>query len=185
MRFLISLFEKLGIAGVKTSATSPPQDALGCSSVVVSGTVGTALSVDTCNLSDISLPFGDPLADPWAVANLAAVVQQTRELPIGRVPNMAVAHVKVDLQGGCSLNGKQVSHAELQEECCRLREVSGIVLYFREHPERDPPSEAESVIAAICDAHLPVTFVGCDFDSEVPVADYLATEKPNLKLRPK
>ena len=84
-----------------------------------------------------------------------------------------MAHFKVDPQGGYFLNGKRVSLEEVKTECVRLQKIAGLVLYYRENPKEDPPREAAAVIAAICEAGLPTTFAGRDYDPRVKVADYL------------
>ena len=100
-------------------------------------------------------------------------MREARELPIGSVRGHAVAHFKVDVRGRYFLNGKRVSLDELKRECIRLQEIGGFVLYYRENPRNEPPCEAEAVIAAFCEARLPVTFASRDYDSRVKVSDYV------------
>jgi hypothetical protein len=100
-------------------------------------------------------------------------MREAKELPIGSVRGHAVAHVKVDLRGSYYLNGKRASLEELRKECARLNQIGGLVLYYRENPTEEPPPEAEAIIATICEARLPVTFAGRDYDPAVKVAQYL------------
>jgi hypothetical protein len=157
----------------------------GGSTVVISPAVGPVFSADTntpplasapvANILD-SAPGGIPtgrLADPVAVANMESLMREARELPIGSVRGHAVAHFKVDARGGYFLNGKRVSLRKLKKECVRLEKIGGFVFYYREHPGEDPPRKAGAVIAAICEARLPLTFAGRDYDPKVKVAEYL------------
>jgi hypothetical protein len=66
------------------------------------------------------------------------------------------AKVKVDHTGRIFLNEKQVSLEELKVAFARLKQSNGVVLYYRENPESEPPAEATLVIQAIIDAKLPV-----------------------------
>jgi hypothetical protein len=56
--------------------------------------------------------------------------------------------IKVTLDGKIHLNGKEASFEEVKQELERLREVNGVVLYYREGG-KSPPGKAESVSAAI------------------------------------
>jgi hypothetical protein len=99
-------------------------------------------------------------------------MREANELPIGSVRGHAVAHFKVDLGGSYFLNGKRVSLEDVKKECARLKQIGGVVFYYRETPGEEPPAEAEAVIAAICEARLPLTFAGRDYDPAVKVAEY-------------
>ena len=97
---------------------------------------------------------------------------EAKQLPIGSVRGHSVAHFKVDLSGSYFLNGKRVSLEEVKKECARLKQLGGVVFYYREKPGEEPPAEAQAVIATICEARLPLTFAGRDYDPAVKVAEY-------------
>ena len=102
-----------------------------------------------------------------------SLMQGAEQLPIGSVPGHAVAHLKVDYgQGSYFLNGKCASLEELRREFARLGKIGGAVFYYKENPKVEMPAEANAVIAAICEARLPVTFAGRDYDPAVKVAEY-------------
>jgi hypothetical protein len=111
-------------------------------------------------------------ADPRAVASIESLMREARELPIGSVREHAVAHFKVDMQGGYFLNGKPMSLEGVKKECARLGQIGGFVFYYRENPEEEPPEDAEAVIDAIAEARLPLSFASRDYDPEVKVAEY-------------
>lgn len=69
---------------------------------------------------------------------------------------LKVARVKVDRTGKIFLNGEQVSLDKLKDAFARLKPENGVVWYYRENPEGDPPAEATSVIQAIIDAELSI-----------------------------
>src|SRR5262245_16653591 len=115
-------------------------------------------------------------ADPRAVANVESLMREAKELPIGSIREHAVAHFKVDRRGGYFLNGKRVSLEEVKRECARLDQIGGLVFYYRDNPAEEPPHGAEAVIDAICEARLPLTFAGRDYDPEVKVAEYFLPE---------
>jgi hypothetical protein len=110
--------------------------------------------------------------DPRAVGNVESLMREAKELPIGEVRGHAVAHFKVVVRGGYFLNGKRVSLEEMRRECARLVEIGGAVFYYRENTGEDGGAEAEELIAAICQARLPLTFAGRDYDPEVKVTEY-------------
>lgn len=56
--------------------------------------------------------------------------------------------IRVTLEGKIHLNGKEASFEEVKQALARVREVNGVVLYYREGGN-SPPSEAKSVSAAI------------------------------------
>lgn len=56
--------------------------------------------------------------------------------------------IKVTLDGEVHMNGKEASLDEVRHGLERIREMNGVVLYFREGGD-SPPPEAESVSAAI------------------------------------
>jgi hypothetical protein len=99
-------------------------------------------------------------------------MHEAAETPIGSVRGLAVAHFKVDAQGCYSLNGRRVLLRGVKRECARLARIGGAVLYYRENPTKDPPPEAEALIAAVSEARLPASFARRDYDPGVKVSDY-------------
>jgi hypothetical protein len=75
-----------------------------------------------------------------------------------------VAKVKVTQAGMIYLNGKTVTMAELKQEFTRLKQAHGVVWYYRENPQGEPPPQAMTVIEAIVEAKLPVKLVEKDFE---------------------
>jgi hypothetical protein len=75
-----------------------------------------------------------------------------------------VAKVKVTRAGTIYLDGKTVSLAELKQEFVRLKRVQGVVWYYRENPQGEPPPQAMAVIEAIVETKLPVKLVERDFE---------------------
>jgi hypothetical protein len=110
--------------------------------------------------------------DPIAVLTVASLMREANELAIGSLRGHAVAHFKVDRRGAYFLNGKRVSLEEVKEECTRLTQIGGAVFYYRENAGEEAPPAAKAVIAAICEACLPFTCAGRDYDPAVKVAEY-------------
>lgn len=75
-----------------------------------------------------------------------------------------VAKVKVTQAGTIYVDGKAVSMAELRQEFARLKEAQGVVWYYRENPQGEPPPQAMAVIEAIVETKLPVKLVEKDFE---------------------
>jgi hypothetical protein len=75
-----------------------------------------------------------------------------------------VSKVKVDRSGTIYLNKKVVTIDELRQECARLKQVNGVVWYYRENPHGEPPPQAMAVIQAIVDANLPIRLMERDFE---------------------
>jgi hypothetical protein len=85
----------------------------------------------------------------------------------------AVAHLKEDYSRGTYfLNGKSATLEELRTEFSRLGRIGGAVLYYKANPTDGMPPEAETALAAICAALLPVTFASRDYDPAARVAEY-------------
>jgi hypothetical protein len=75
-----------------------------------------------------------------------------------------IAKVKVTQAGTIYLDGKTVTMAELEQEFARLKQAHGVVWYYRENPQGDPPPQAMAVIEAIVEKKLPVKLVEKDFE---------------------
>jgi hypothetical protein len=116
--------------------------------------------------------FG-PIPDPVAMAAVLSMMHEAKELPIGSVRGHAVAHLKVDPWGCIFLNGKRVSLEEVKEELARLKGIGGVVFYYRDNPAEAPPPVSTALVAAVCEARLPLTFARRDYDPGVKVAEYL------------
>ena len=85
----------------------------------------------------------------------------------GRPPGQESAHVakvKITQAGTIYLDGKTVSMAELKQEFVRLKRAQGVVWYYRENPQGEPPPQAMAVIEAIIETRLPVKLVEKDFE---------------------
>jgi hypothetical protein len=139
--------------------------------------VASAPPPDYAALSGAEGVYQERVADPVVTANLEALLAEAKGLPIGSVRGHAVAHLKVDyVTGRYSLNGKGATREGLRSELARLALIGGLVFYYREGPAGTMPPEAEAAIHAICNARLPVTFTGRDYDPAVKVADYFLPE---------
>jgi hypothetical protein len=75
-----------------------------------------------------------------------------------------IAKVKVTQTGVIYLNGKKASMEELRQEFARLKQVNGVVWYYRENPQEEPPPQAMAVVEAIVEAQLPVRLPEEGFD---------------------
>ena len=89
-----------------------------------------------------------------------------------------VAKVKVTQTGKIFLNEKQVSLVELKVTFARLKKENGVVWYYRENPQSEPPVEATSVIQAIIDAKLPV-----QLSSKPDYSDFVGIEGKSNPMR--
>ncbi len=67
-----------------------------------------------------------------------------------------VAKVKVLADGTILLDDKQVTIGELTVALTALKEKNGVVWYYREDAEGEPPPEAMSVMQAVVGANLPI-----------------------------
>ncbi|MFQ5846665.1 MAG: hypothetical protein ACE5IQ_03215 [Candidatus Methylomirabilales bacterium] len=53
-----------------------------------------------------------------------------------------IAKVKIDRAGTIYLSGKTSTLEELKQEVVRLKQANGIIWYFRENPQDEPPAQA-------------------------------------------
>ena len=89
-----------------------------------------------------------------------------------------VAKVKVTQTGKIFLNEKQISLVELKVTFARRKKENGVVWYYRENPQSEPPVEATSVIQAIIDAKLPV-----QLSSKPDYSDFVGIEGKSNPMR--
>ncbi len=67
-----------------------------------------------------------------------------------------IAKIKVFADGTILLNDKQVTIDELKTALTKIKDMNGVVWYYRENATGEPPPQATSVIEAIIDLKLPV-----------------------------
>lgn len=67
-----------------------------------------------------------------------------------------IARVKVSRAGQINLNGTQVTREQLRTALASLKDVNGVVGYYREGEADFPSEEAEKVFETILDAGLPL-----------------------------
>lgn len=115
---------------------------------------------------------GRSVVDPQAMSAVERIMREAWELPIGSVRDQTVAHLKLDRQGCCFLNGKQVTIDGVKVECTRLSQLGGVVLFYREDAATELVPEAKALLNLITMARLPLTIAVRDYDSRVKVTEY-------------
>ncbi len=89
--------------------------------------------------------------------------ERTGARPAGQ-ETAEIAKVKVTQTGVIYLNGKKASMEEVRQAFARLKQVNGVVWYYRENQREEPSPQAMAVIEAIVATKLPVRLVEKDFE---------------------
>ncbi len=92
-----------------------------------------------------------------ALLLLAAPVGAEQTLAPSSEPT-AIAAIKINITktGRIFVNDQESSFEGLKMKLIRLKEKNGMVFYYREDPEKEPPAMATEVIKLIIENKLPV-----------------------------
>ena len=69
-----------------------------------------------------------------------------------------VGKLTVLQNGHVIFNGQAVTIEQLRPKLTELAEQNGVVWYYREAPEKEPPAVSRQVIQAVIDNKLPISF---------------------------
>ena len=72
-------------------------------------------------------------------------------------PDAVIGKIAVSANGAVSLDGKPIAVAALKERLTDLKKRNGVVWYYREAGDREPPSQAMQVMKLVIDARLPIS----------------------------
>ena len=80
------------------------------------------------------------------------------EQSVGTTQPQMIPAIRIDISktGHIFVGGKETSLESLRLKLIRLKEKGGVVLYYRENPEKDPPEKALDVMRMITEQQLPV-----------------------------
>jgi hypothetical protein len=71
-------------------------------------------------------------------------------------PTQPILKVAVMANGRITVNGAFATMESLRESLKKLSQQKGVVWYYREAGQSEPPPEAKQVIQAVIDARLPI-----------------------------
>lgn len=69
-----------------------------------------------------------------------------------------VGKLAVFQNGRVTYDGRAVTIDDLRLKLAELKKQNGVVWYYREAPEKEPPTISTSVIQAVIDNKLPISF---------------------------
>jgi len=95
---------------------------------------------------------------------------------VAQAPKGPVGRIAVAASGAVSYNGTPVTLAGLKIMLKDLKRANGVVLYYRESADREPPPAASAVVQLIIDQQLPVSMSRKPDYSDVVLPD--GTIKP-------
>jgi hypothetical protein len=72
-------------------------------------------------------------------------------------PDAVIGKIAVSAKGAVSLDGKPITVDALKERLADLKTRNGVVWYYRESGDREPPSQAMQVMKLVIDARLPIS----------------------------
>jgi biopolymer transport protein ExbD len=72
-------------------------------------------------------------------------------------PDAVIGKIAVSAKGAVSLDGKPITVDALKERLTDLKKRDGVVWYYREAGDREPPLQAMQVMKLLVDARLPIS----------------------------
>ena len=80
------------------------------------------------------------------------------EQSVGTTQPYIIPAIKININktGKIIVDRKEISLENLRSKLLRLKERGGVVFYYRENPEKDPPQKALDVMRLITEIQLPV-----------------------------
>jgi hypothetical protein len=88
-----------------------------------------------------------------------------------------IAKISIFQTGEIRLDNKIISFEELTKELNLLKDHKGVVWYYRENPNAEPPSQALKVIELIINMKIPVKL-----SSEPDFSDHIDPEGTSHKI---
>jgi hypothetical protein len=75
------------------------------------------------------------------------------------MPSIDTPHVKISVlaSGKILADGQETSLSSLKDRLTRLKAQKGVVWYYREAGEKEPPAEAMAALKMVVDLSLPIT----------------------------
>jgi hypothetical protein len=87
--------------------------------------------------------------------------------PVPVDPSLNILRVAVSANGEITVDGQASNLENLAQELEELKEVSGIVWYYRENPQDEPHPNAIKVMQLVIDNGLPISlFLKPDFSEQ-------------------
>ena len=72
-------------------------------------------------------------------------------------PQVPVMKLRLDGAGGISLNGTPATLAQVRAALAGLKAKNGVVWYYRDAAQAEPPPDAMAVLEAVVDARVPIS----------------------------
>lgn len=95
--------------------------------------------------------------------------QPVSQMPVS--PDAPVLKVAVYADGRLTVEGKEATIETLRESFRSLKEKHGVVWYYREAGQQDPPPIAMEVVKAVIESRLPIRI-----SSRPDYSDYVSTD---------
>jgi len=110
---------------------------------------------------------------------LLAVIASFLSMTSVNAQSPPIAKVSALTNGSLLLNGRATTLAALERELDSLKVSNGIVWYYRENAEAEPPPEAVAVIELIAARRLPMSM-----SSKPDFSDYIDANGQSQRRKP-